>query len=160
MTHKRALTRLIIMTIAGAAATMSTVQLAVPTATAAAPIYKGNGYVTGYCPGSPIDSGDNTRLYDSSGRVHPTATIRLYYSTLNGGTNCAMVFDNEAGSHAMLAHIADNKVQESFATDSGTFSTYAGGVAITHMNHSCVAWSGTIDDNGVTYSGGGYGHCA
>jgi hypothetical protein len=70
-------------------------------------------------------------------------SLRLYYSSANGGTNCAILYDVAPGAHAMTVTLkrADLSYQGS---DSGTFETYAGGVAVTGAARQCVYTSGTL----------------
>lgn len=49
-------------------------------------------------------------------------TLRLWYSSANGGTNCAKVYDDASGSHSMSVSIRTDT--SATVTDSGTFSTF------------------------------------
>lgn len=118
-----------------------------------------NWYVGTSCPGGQIDSGS---LYGGKDRYglpaspHPTARWYLYYSPNDGGTNCLIVRDNMAGSHLMSAAISDGPMYmgkySSWATDQGTYSTYAGAVGVRGMKGKCVGWEARITDNGWMYT--------
>ncbi|WP_326944149.1 MULTISPECIES: hypothetical protein [unclassified Amycolatopsis] len=69
-------------------------------------------------------------------------TLRLWYSSANGGTNCAKVYDDASGSHSMSVSIRTDT--SATVTDSGTFSTFAGGVVVTGTNGHCIYVSGSL----------------
>lgn len=105
----------------------------------------GNGFRASACPGSVI----GTYALTSGFATHPNARVKVYYSSANGGTNCAVLFDNEAGSHFMRVTIASNPERPAnSASDYGTFASYAGAVGIRGTDGDCVWITGTIADNG------------
>jgi hypothetical protein len=69
--------------------------------------------------------------------------LEIRYSSSNSGTMCAKVYDSAGGSHLMSVSIrrADWRTVWS---DSGTFSTYAGGVEVLGAATHCVAVSGNL----------------
>lgn len=107
------------------------------------------------CPGSSVSGFPKVltnRLGDTQGSVH------LYYSSVNGGTNCALVYDNASGSHQMSVTL--RRANLSYAgSDSGVYTTYAGGVAVTGTADTCVYLSaslqmGPYSVDRFSYSGG------
>jgi hypothetical protein len=107
-----------------------------------------NGSITASCSGGQINAG---RVYDSSGRMHPTAIWRLYYSTANGGTNCLKFWDNKSGTHFMATDIwyAGNYALRT--SDWGYFPNYAGAVNIGRASGRCIGIEARIEDGGRTY---------
>ncbi|WP_410567817.1 hypothetical protein [Amycolatopsis sp. cmx-4-61] len=94
------------------------------------------------CPGTEIhDYGLPKPLSNSIGEQ--AGVLRLWYSSANGGTNCAKVYDNVSGSHPMSVSIRTERMTTP-VTDSGTYSTYAGGVVVTHTDGLCIYVSGTL----------------
>ncbi|GAA4124293.1 hypothetical protein GCM10022415_30170 [Knoellia locipacati] len=117
----------------------------------------GNGFRASACPGSVIGT---YSLQASGGATHPNARVKVYYSTASGGTNCAVLLDNEAGDHYMRVTIGGRpEVPVDWASDYGTFSSYAGAVGIRNTNGRCVHITGTIRDNGRDYDFGRYAWC-
>ena len=118
----------------------------------------GNGFRASACPGSVIGS---YPLRDGGGTAHPNARVNVYYSTNSGGTNCAVLLDNEAGDHWMRVTIGGRpEVPVNWASDYGTFSSYAGAVGIRDTNGQCVHVTGTIRDNGREYDFSRYAWCS
>jgi hypothetical protein len=79
--------------------------------------------------------------------------INVWYSPAGSGTFCAMTFDNLAGSH----HIEVILRHEDWQTpwyDSGTYSTFAGGIYVSGMNTRCAYVWGRVVVNGVDYNNG------
>lgn len=108
----------------------------------------GNGFRASGCPGSVL----NTYPLKSGTLAHPTARVKVYYSSANGGTNCAVVLDNKAGSHflrVVIQNVPERPTNS--ASDYGTFTTYAGAVGIRNTNGKCVWVTATIRDNGRDY---------
>lgn len=117
----------------------------------------GNGFRASGCPGSVLGS---YPLKAPNGDAHPTARVKVYYSSTTGGTNCAVLLDNTAGSHYMRVTISDNPERWlNWASDYGTFTTYAGAVGIRRTDGSCVWVTGTIHDNGRDYDFARWGWC-
>ena len=118
----------------------------------------GNGFRASAGPGSVIGS---YQLHASGGAAHPNARVQVYYSSANGGTNCAVLLDNEAGDHYMRVTIGGRpEVPVDWASDYGTFSSYAGAVGIRSTNGRCVHVTGTIRDNGRDYDFQAYSWCS
>ena len=117
----------------------------------------GNGFRASACPGGVIGT---YQLRDGGGTAHPNARVQVYYSSANGGTNCAVLLDNEAGDHYMRVTIGGRpEVPVNWASDYGTFSSYAGAVGIRSTDGQCVHITGTIRDNGREYDFGAYSWC-
>ncbi|MEC3977518.1 hypothetical protein [Amycolatopsis sp. H20-H5] len=90
------------------------------------------------CPGNELPSTDL-----GSGR------LRLWYSTLNGGTLCAKVYDDLPGSHNMYVSI--NRTDwKTIYSDDGYYTTYAGGVAVFGINGKCANVNGTLEVGAYT----------
>ncbi|MFF1833776.1 hypothetical protein ACFVXE_06175 [Streptomyces sp. NPDC058231] len=92
------------------------------------------------CGGSLIDQ---YNIKDSAGSTW--GTINLYYSTANGGTNCAVnVTKKYVGTpHHMEVHLFQGSRVKN---DSGTYSQYAGPVSLTGTDGDCISVSGEVDD--------------
>lgn len=91
------------------------------------------------CPGNEV-SGFPKSLKNSLGEL--AGSLHLWYSSANNGTNCAKVYDDASGSHSMSVSIRTENGTP--MTDSGTFSTYAGGVVVTGTNGKCIYVSGNL----------------
>ena len=94
------------------------------------------------CPGTEIHNYGLPKLLSNS-LGEQAGVLRLWYSTANGGTNCAKVYDNASGSHSMSVSIRRENMTTP-VTDSGTFSTFAGGVVVTHTDGLCIYVSGSL----------------
>jgi hypothetical protein len=94
------------------------------------------------CPGTEIHNYGLPKLLSNS-IGEQAGVLRLWYSGANGGTNCAKVYDNASGSHSMSVSIR-TQLMPSPVTDSGTFSTYAGGVVVTGTDGLCIYVSGNL----------------
>jgi len=70
-----------------------------------------------------------------------TATIQYWYSTNNGGTACAMLYDNKAGATNLQLNIATSSV---YSHDHGIYEYYAGGVQLTNMRGKCVGIAANV----------------
>jgi|GEM_PF-3337466 len=70
-----------------------------------------------------------------------TATIQYWYSTNNGGTACAMLYDNKAGSSNLGLNIATGSA---YSYDHGIYEYYAGGVQLTNMKGKCVGIAASV----------------
>jgi hypothetical protein len=82
------------------------------------------------------------------------AYILVWYSPADSGSFCAKTFDNEAGSHYMSVSIRREDWQTVWS-DSGTFTTYAGGVGVKGVDiPHCAYVSGKVTSGGVTRTGG------
>ncbi|MFJ3957504.1 hypothetical protein [Arthrobacter sp. NPDC090010] len=64
------------------------------------------------------------------------ATLQYWYSTKNGGTSCAMVYDNVSGKNTMYVSLRPKTGQGSF--DYGLYEYYAGGAQLTNTKGKCV----------------------
>ncbi|WP_328449503.1 MULTISPECIES: hypothetical protein [unclassified Amycolatopsis] len=69
-------------------------------------------------------------------------TLRLWYSSANGGTNCAKVTSDGNNPRSMSVSIRTET--SATVTDSGPYSTYAGGVVLTGTNGHCIYLSGNL----------------
>ncbi|MFC8532656.1 hypothetical protein ACFUJY_01665 [Streptomyces sp. NPDC057249] len=119
----------------------------------------GGGIVTapaasaaGYgCSGSLIDT---YNVNTSSGTKY--GEIKLYYSTANGGTNCAVTVDTYFGS-SVKKPIRINIIRCEASASAGSYCaaagsmddwdeyyTYAGPVSVTSMSGRCVRLSGSV----------------
>ncbi|MGK3206561.1 hypothetical protein [Amycolatopsis sp. MEPSY49] len=105
-----------------------------------APVTQAQAATVATCPGSEV-SGFPKSLKNSLGEL--AGSLHLWYSSANGGTNCAKVYDDMSGSHSMSVSIRRSD-QSTPVTDSGTFSTYAGGVVVTGTNGKCIYVSGNL----------------
>ncbi|WP_206793161.1 hypothetical protein [Amycolatopsis sp. MtRt-6] len=94
------------------------------------------------CPGTEIRNYGLPKLLSNS-LGEQAGVLRLWYSSANGGTNCAKVYDNMSGSHPMSVSIRTERMTTP-VTDSGTFSTYAGGVVVTRTDGLCIYVSGSL----------------
>ena len=70
-----------------------------------------------------------------------TATIQYWYSSNNGGTACAVLYDNKAGSSNLGLNIATSSV---YSYDHGIYEYYAGGVQLTNMRGKCVGIAANV----------------
>ncbi|MFF9689422.1 hypothetical protein [Streptomyces sp. NPDC014623] len=70
-------------------------------------------------------------------------TINVYYSSANGGTNCAV---NVAKRYAGTPHLLEVNLFQGNrkAEDEGKFSQYAGPVSLTSTNGDCITVSGWV----------------
>ncbi|MFK0101677.1 hypothetical protein [Streptomyces sp. NPDC091040] len=80
------------------------------------------------------------------------STAYLYYSSANGGTNCAVLVAKKwAGTrHFMHISIQLSGVDSGLKKDEGQFTSYAGPVTLTHTNGHCISgtmWENSPDDN-------------
>ena len=92
------------------------------------------------CPGGLV-AGFPKYLTNSQGDQQ--GRLFLYYSSANGGTNCAKVYDDASGSHNMSVRMRRDDLSYQ-GSDSGYYSTYAGGVLVTSSNGKCIYVSGTL----------------
>jgi hypothetical protein len=70
-------------------------------------------------------------------------TLRLWYSGANGGTNCAKVTSDGANTRSISVSIR-TETMSTPVTDSGSFTTYAGGVVVTGTAGKCIYVSGSL----------------
>ncbi|AJT41166.1 hypothetical protein [Psychromicrobium lacuslunae] len=70
------------------------------------------------------------------------AFVEIWRSTRDGVTACAMLYDNQAGSHSL--RIVLTRPNGDYSSDSGTFAYYAGGVVQKNMAGKCATVSGTV----------------
>lgn len=90
-------------------------------------------------------------LVASSGRTQGYTNV--WYSSAGSGTFCAMTFDNLAGSHHMEVILRHEDWQTPWY-DSGTYTTYAGGIYVSGMNTRCAWVWGRVVVSGVDYNNG------
>lgn len=94
----------------------------------------------GTCSGSMVAGFPkvlSNQLGETQGR------LELRYSSATGGTNCAILYDMASGSHQMSVTIRRADLSYS-GSDSGMYSTYAGGVAVTGAASRCIYVSGFL----------------
>ncbi|WP_051836323.1 hypothetical protein [Streptomyces sp. NRRL F-2580] len=72
------------------------------------------------------------------------STIQVYYSSGNGGTNCAVnIARKYAGQRTyMQVHIGRSNVDGEWVSDSGHYTSYAGPVNVTGTNGYCINVAG------------------
>ncbi|MFV8187531.1 MULTISPECIES: hypothetical protein [unclassified Streptomyces] len=107
------------------------------------------------CAGTQVGTHN---IKDTDGTVW--GSIYVYYSSANGGTNCAVnVSKVYVGQpHHMEVHLfLGSKV----VSDSGTYSSYAGPVRVTGADGKCIDITGEVDaPSGKSVAAGWYGvHC-
>jgi hypothetical protein len=101
----------------------------------------------GYAGPSPTCNGApylNIPLSGTSGYVE------IWLDTAGSGTYCAKTFDNLAGDHHMEI-ILQRVGWQTRWYDSGTFSTYAGGIYVSGANAYCTLVYGVVTVNGVDH---------
>lgn len=106
----------------------------------------GYGGPNASCGGSLVDV---EPLSSSSGSTSGSF-MDVSYSTANGGTVCAMVYDNINGSHYMSVNIRRSDWVTDW-DDTGTFTTYAGAVEVYGAAGKCIFLYGQVTINGVPY---------
>lgn len=113
------------------------------------------------CYGSRIDSWPI--INDLGAR---TGTLELWYSSRNGGENCAITRSSVGRARMFVGLLLDmdgNKRPTSpdrFSSDEGVYDSYAGGAYRPDADGRCVRVQGVIEKGGV--SGGeltGFVHC-
>jgi hypothetical protein len=116
------------------------------TASATNPADAPPGYAGPYasCSGEPRAL---IPLPDTSGYV------QVWYSTAGSGTYCAMTFGNLAGSHHIEVILQRDDWQTRWY-DSGTYSTYAGGIYVSGANTHCTGGYGEVTVDGVAHPSG------
>lgn len=131
--------RKILMSLAVVVALVGGMNLAAaPIASAAASSYG--------CSGSLVYSKNLT----ASGEVW--STFKLYYSSANGGTNCAVLVAKKfAGTRHFMSVSLWVDGRSGTDTDEGQFSSYAGPVTRTNTNGHCI--SGNTWENSPTSTG-------
>lgn len=75
--------------------------------------------------------------------------IEVWYSSAKGGTNCVLVYDNVSGKHKMT--VSAGISGRSYATDSGTYNSYAGPIKITHSDGKCISLYAEVMVKGTSY---------
>jgi len=78
------------------------------------------------------------------------STLNIWYSSGNGGTLCAKTYDNLPGTHHMEVVVRRADWQTAWS-DSGTYATYAGAIAVYGMPTKCAWVFGRVQVNGVNY---------
>ncbi|MDO0934664.1 hypothetical protein QQY66_24380 [Streptomyces sp. DG2A-72] len=103
------------------------------------------------CSGNLIDTYD----VKTSGGVK-YGVVYLYYSTANGGTNCAVTVDTYFGTSTtkhmaiFIGRCAAGSVegqscsQDQYTSDSGRYTSYAGPRSVTGAASRCVTLNGVI----------------
>lgn len=114
------------------------------------------------CYGSRIDSWPI--INDFGDR---TGTLELWYSSRNGGENCAITRSSVGRAQMFVGLLLDmdgnrrpNSPPDLFSSDEGVYDRYAGGAYRPNANGRCVRVQGVIKKGGV--SGGaltGFVHC-
>ncbi len=104
---------------------------------ATAPVASAAGYG---CGGSLVGQ---YHIKDAGGSIW--STLNVYYSSANGGTNCAVnVAKRYAGTrHGLEVHIFQGDRR---ADDRGKYSQYAGPVSLTSTNGRCITVSGEVSN--------------
>lgn len=100
----------------------------------------GNGRPVGTksCPGTPI----TTPIPIASDR----ATVNIYYSTKDNGTNCAYLENQTAEPQFMYIKLYSVSDPESFSSDMGyEYARFAGSVTVTNMSGSCIGMDVNFD---------------
>ena len=100
------------------------------------------------CPGT-LNPGDIHPLYNASGNTLGS-NIQIWYSSANGGTYCAKTYDNLSGSHHIEVVVRRGDWTTNWY-DSGTYTTYAGGIEVFGAATKCVYFFGRVTVNGVNY---------
>lgn len=97
--------------------------------------------------------------------------LELWYSSTRNGQNCVMTYDANGNASAYMearltVDFNDNKradLPTERMSDTGTYSTYAGGAYINGTNGSCVSIYGSVktaNDSGDAYWGeNGWRYC-
>jgi hypothetical protein len=96
------------------------------------------------CPGSLIDT------YNTPASGEVWGQLRLYYSSANGGTNCAVLLAKKYYGTVHYMEVGIN-ISDSSNTklDSGAYSHYAGPVTVTSTNGHCIDLGGGEDNGGL-----------
>lgn len=136
--------RRVLLTAIALASTLAMAVTSTQAASAAAP--PGYGGPMSTCPGTLLAT---FSLHSASG-VTLGSTLKIWSASGGGGTVCVKTYDNLAGSHYMEATVHREDWQTRWS-DSGTYSTYAGGVAVYGMDTNCASVSGKVTVNGVNY---------
>lgn len=100
----------------------------------------GNGRPVGTksCPGTPI----TTPIPIASDR----ATVNIYYSTKDNGTNCAYLENKTPEPQFMYIKLYSVSDPESFSSDMGyEYARFAGSVSVTNMSGSCIGMDVNFD---------------
>ncbi|MGW1711407.1 hypothetical protein ACWCP8_39780 [Streptomyces sp. NPDC002206] len=103
------------------------------------------------CSGNLIDTYD---VKTSNGVKY--GVVYLYYSTANGGTNCAVTVDTYFGTStskdmsifigrcAAGSSAGSSCFQDQYTSDTGNYSWYAGPRSVTGTANRCVTLNGVI----------------
>jgi hypothetical protein len=136
--------RILLTTALALASTLAMAVTSTQAASAAAP--PGYGGPMSTCPGTSLGT---YSLYSASGATLGS-NVEFWYSSANSGTLCAKTQDNLAGSHHMEVVVRRADWQTPWS-DSGTYTTYAGGIAVYGMDTHCARVFGRVTVNGVNY---------
>lgn len=146
------LRRGVLLTTLALASTLAMTVTSTPTASAAAP--PGYGGPMSTCPGTL----EYIYVLENASGANLGGTLQIWYSSSNSGTLCAKTYDNLAGSHHMEVVIRRLDWQTRWY-DSGTFTTYAGGVAVYGVATKCITVFGRVQVNGVNYEASDWPVC-
>lgn len=106
----------------------------------------GYGGPVSTCPGTLIYV---LTMYDQYG--HDVGSrLHIWYSTGSGGTYCAKTYDNLSDSHHIEVVVRRGDWQTNWY-DSGTYTTYAGGIEVFGAATKCVYFFGRVTANGLNY---------
>ncbi|MFJ2949078.1 hypothetical protein ACIO8H_15835 [Streptomyces sp. NPDC087226] len=95
------------------------------------------------CPGSLV----GTYNTPASGEVW--GQLRVYYSSANGGTNCAVLLAKKYYGSSHYMEVGINISGRSGKLDSGAYQYYAGPVTVTGTNGHCIDVGGGEDNGGI-----------
>ncbi|MFF7451310.1 MULTISPECIES: hypothetical protein [unclassified Streptomyces] len=96
------------------------------------------------CAGSLVDT------YNSPATGEVWAQLRLYYSSANGGTNCAVLVAKKYYGDLHYMEVGINiSGSSNTKLDSGAYKYYAGPVSVTSTNGHCIDVGGGEDIGGL-----------
>lgn len=101
-----------------------------------------NGSIGTTCPGSYIGGG---ALRDANGKALPFR-LDIFYSSANGGTNCAKLYNNSGVRTLMEVKIeVTGDPGNYYAFDSDKYISYAGAARVYKTAGRCInVWSGAM----------------
>lgn len=107
-----------------------------------------NRGVRPYCVGTRI----YTEPVISSDTGKTLGRVELWYSSINGGQNCVMTYDNNNRASAymrarLVVDLNNNRTADwstESSEDKGTYTTYAGGAYVNGTNGHCVSILGYV----------------
>ncbi|GHD20226.1 hypothetical protein GCM10010313_52410 [Streptomyces violarus] len=96
------------------------------------------------CAGSLVDT------YNTPASGEVWGQLRLYYSSANGGTNCAVLLAKKYYGTTHYMEVGINiSGSSNTKLDSGAYSHYAGPVTVTQTNGHCIDLGGGEDIGGL-----------